>query len=144
MKKEIINKKNITSIVLLFIAAIVIILCFVIHLNNKSISKIGNVSVYKKVNYSSFDKEKINLTLDQENKIKNYISKESLKENKVLLDCEILGIYTIAFDDYEIAFDGADHFTTYLYNKKDDKYMQINISSKLKNYVINIVEEGEK
>ena len=46
-------------------------------------------------------------------------------------------------DDFEIYFDD-DGCVTYLHNKKEDNNIQINISSKLKKYIINIVKEGEK
>lgn len=136
------NKKSIiivSSIIILIVMIVLLGICF----NNKEVRKIGDITIYKKINYSSFEREKVNLTSTEERKIKNYLGKESLKERKDILKCMVIGKYTIAFDDFEIYFDD-DSCVTYLYNKKEDNNIQINISSKLKKYIINIVNEGEK
>lgn len=136
------NKKSIiivSSIIILIVMMVLLGICF----NNKEVRKIGDITIYKRINYSSFEREKVNLTSTEERKIKNYLGKESLKERKDKLDCMVIGKYTIAFDDFEIYFDD-DGCVTYLHNKKEDNNIQINISSKLKKYIINIVKEGEK
>lgn len=143
MKKISIKNKSIISIFSLVVLLLATISVFLVYSNNKTNGNIGNVEVYKRTDLSSISKEKVNLTKEEETKIKSYLNKESLEESKKQLDCMVLGKYTITFNSYEISFDDKK-CASYLYDKEENKKIQVDISSRLRKYVIKIANKGEK
>lgn len=142
MDKKTKNKRNI--IIFILFLTLTTIIAVNVYFNNREVRNVKNIAVYKRVNYDSLKKTKINLTKKQERKIKKYLNRESLKEREYTLKCMTLGTYTIAFDGLEVQFDNGGDCVTYLLDKKKHKRIQINISSKLKRYVVKIANKGGK
>ncbi len=118
------------AIVLVLILAVSLVLIF---LNNKY----SNIRIYKRTDFSSFDKKKIKLSSNDEKVIKKYLKEVRYSSQEELLNCAIIGIYIIKYDNYELSFD--DHgCVSYLRDTKTKKYEQAIVPKELKDYVIKI------
>lgn len=129
------NKK-----IILTISAVLILLANVllIYKNyNTPKYELSSIRVTKRLDESLRDEIEINLSNEERKKIDGYIKKSNLNETKQITNCAILGIYSIYFGDYTLSFDRSCS-TTYLYNANDNKSVQVNISNKFKDYIIDL------
>ncbi len=133
--------RNIKKIIIMILLILVIIIS--ILMLNKSNSS-NNVEVYKRLDYQTDRTKKIKLTKKNQNIIKKYLKKEDLKETKHITNCIGIGMYIVKFGNYKITFDNTECGVTYLHNLKNDDSYQIDITSDLKKYVIDIVNKGGK
>lgn len=130
------KKLMLSIIVIVLILAVSVVLIF-INNSNKYSSKYSNIRIYKRINFFNSDKKKIKLSSKDEKVIKRHLKEVRYSSQDELLNCAIIGIYIIKYDNYELSFDDHD-CVAYLRDTKTNKYGQAMIPKELKDYVVKI------
>ena len=97
----------------------------------------SNLKVEKRISVTTSDKEEIKLNEIAKTKLINLLKKQSLSETDNPVDCSVIGMYQISFDNYIIWFD-KDGCTAYLTNKKHNDNYQIDLLDDIKGLIMNL------
>ena len=97
----------------------------------------SNLKVEKRISVTTSDKEEIKLNEIAKTKLINLLKKQSLSETDNPVNCIIIGMYQISFDNYIIWFD-KDGCTAYLTNKKHNDNYQIDLLDDIKGLIMNL------
>lgn len=123
------NKKNI-----IILSAIVVLLALFFIFKKGNNYDYKDLKLYKK--NDSYESYEVNLTDDEKQAIIKYLKKEKFikKETK----CAYAGNYSISFDNIKISFDNNNDCGALYENSNTMENYNTNISTNLKNYIINI------
>lgn len=133
-KKLMVTSK--TFIIISVLSTILIVIATYSMLNKDSID-FSNLKVEKRISYTTSDKEEIKLNEIAKTKLINLLKKQSLSETDNPVNCIIIGMYQISFDNYIIWFD-KEGCTAYLTNKKHNDNYQIDLLDDIKGLIMNL------
>lgn len=97
----------------------------------------SNLKVEKRISDTTNDKEEIKLNENAKTKLINLLKKQSLSETNNPVNCIVIGMYQIRFDNYIIWFDGYG-CTANLTNTESNKTNQIDLLANIKGLIMNL------